>query len=75
VAVVDDRGDRGAADADAGEGTGSRQAFAFWAERARSRLAALRSFDAAEAAYEASAEPRGEQSTSSTDPGAPDHHE
>ena len=42
---------------DAGDWIGARQAFEFWAERARVRLAAFRSFDASEAAHDASAEP------------------
>lgn len=42
--------------ADTRKRANAREAFAFWAERARVRLAAFRSFDAAEAAHDAGAE-------------------
>ncbi len=57
VAVADARGGAGGRAGSAGEWAGAREAFAFWAERARVRLAAFRSFDASEAAHDASARP------------------
>ena len=57
VAVADARGGAGEPAGVAGDHAGARQAFAFWAERARVRLAAFRSFDASEAAHDASAAP------------------
>lgn len=57
AAVVDARGiGSGSRDA-ADESASVQDAFEFWAERARIRLAAFRSFDAAEAAHDAKAEP------------------
>jgi len=56
VAVADARGDAGRTDVIAEEWEGARAAFEFWARRARVRLAAFRSFDASEAAYDAGAE-------------------
>jgi hypothetical protein len=60
VAAADARGEVGprAGRADAtGEWTNARQDFEFWAQRARDRLAAFRSFDAAEAAHDSRTEP------------------
>ena len=57
VAVADARGGAGGPAGTAAEWASAREAFAFWAERARVRLAAFRSFDASEAAHDASAEP------------------
>ena len=57
IAVADAKGEV----AKPGDGTGdwasAREAFEFWAQRARDRLAAFRSFDAAEAAHDAGVEP------------------
>lgn len=55
VAVADSRG-ADAPSAGDGGGTRAREAFAFWAHRARVRLAAFRSFDASEAQHERGAE-------------------
>ena len=57
VAVADARGGASGTSGTAGDWANARQAFAFWAERARIRLAAFRSFDASEAAHDASVEP------------------
>ncbi len=57
VAVADARGGASGTGGTAGDWANARQAFAFWAERARVRLAAFRSFDASEAAHDASVEP------------------
>ena len=54
VAVADARGAEGASE---GEASTPEQVIAFWAERARVRLAAFRSFDLTEKAHEASAAP------------------
>lgn len=55
VAVADARGDPNAAGGE--ERSTLREAFAFWANRARARLAAFRRFDAAEAAHDEAAAP------------------
>ncbi len=57
VAVADARGGAGRRAGNAAEWAGAREAFAFWAERARVRLAAFRSFDASEAEHDANAAP------------------
>jgi hypothetical protein len=57
VALVDARGGGGGSAGIGSEWAGASEAFQFWAERARVRLAAFRSFDASEAAHETSAEP------------------
>ncbi len=57
VAVADARGDEAAPDEKSGEWATAREAFEFWATRARVRLAAFRSFDASEAAYDAASSP------------------
>jgi hypothetical protein len=54
VAVADDRSEEVERGATAPDTAGARKAIAFWAQRARDRLAAFRRFDAAEAAHEAS---------------------
>ena len=57
VAVADARGGEGEPGGEAGEWTSVREAFEFWATRARVRLAAFRSFDASEAAYDGVSRP------------------
>jgi hypothetical protein len=56
VAVDDARGSTSANDP-APKWASAREAFDFWAKRARVRLAAFRSFDASEAAHDARSEP------------------
>jgi hypothetical protein len=57
VAVADTRGEVGESGGATRDGASARKAFDFWAKRARVRLAAFRSFDAAEAAHDAGAVP------------------
>jgi hypothetical protein len=57
IAVADARGEVGGGGDSTGDWASARQAFEFWAQRARDRLAAFRSFDASEAAHDSSAEP------------------
>ncbi len=57
VAVADARGEAGGPSDSARDWASAREAFEFWAHRARVRLAAFRSFDATEAAYDSRAEP------------------
>jgi hypothetical protein len=57
VAVVDARGDPSGPGDTTREWVSAREAFEFWAERVRVRLAAFRSFDASEAAFDSRMEP------------------
>ena len=57
VAVADAREDKARSSDAAREWASAREAFDFWANRARVRLAAFRSFDTSEAAHDASMEP------------------
>ena len=57
VAVADARDEAGGTGGAVHDWAGAGEAFDFWAERARVRLAAFRSFDAAEAANDAGANP------------------
>jgi hypothetical protein len=57
VAVADAQGGRARDAAGAGEWANAEEAFDYWAQRARDRLAMFRDFDAAEATHEAVAKP------------------
>lgn len=57
IAVADARGEAGGASDSARDWASAREAFEFWAHRARVRLASFRSFDASEAAHDSRAEP------------------
>ncbi len=57
VAVADARGDADEAGGGKRKWANAHEAFDYWANRARARLAAFRRFDAAEAAHDEAAEP------------------